>query len=73
MTDLELPNPKELAEIKTQTFTRWVALSTALFAVILAISYLGGTSPCERNNPGPIPSYFWGGSSRPPFWGPLWA
>jgi hypothetical protein len=42
MAELELPNPKELEEIKGNAFTRRVALVTAVFAVILAIAALGG-------------------------------
>jgi hypothetical protein len=39
---VELPNPKELEEIKEKKFTRRVALVTAVFAVVLAIASLGG-------------------------------
>jgi hypothetical protein len=42
MPEVELPNPEELEEIKGQSFTRRVALTTAIFAAILAISALGG-------------------------------
>jgi Domain of unknown function (DUF4337) len=42
MAELELPNPKELEEIKGKAFTKRVALVTAVFAVILAIAALGG-------------------------------
>lgn len=42
MSEVELPNPEELEEIKGKAFTRRVALTTAIFAVLLAISSLGG-------------------------------
>ena len=42
MPEVELPNPEELEEIKAKSFTRRVALITGIFAVILAISHLGG-------------------------------
>ncbi len=42
MSEIELPQPEELEEIKAHAFTRRVALTTAIFAVILAISSLGG-------------------------------
>src|SRR5208337_4682393 len=42
MAEAELPNLKELQEIKEKKFTRGVALVTAVFAVALAITSLGG-------------------------------
>jgi hypothetical protein len=42
MAEVELPNPKELHELKEKGFTKRVALITAIFAVILAIASLGG-------------------------------
>ncbi|MGA7564243.1 MAG: DUF4337 domain-containing protein [Desulfobaccales bacterium] len=42
MPEVELPKPEELEEIKAKSFTRRVALITGIFAVILAISHLGG-------------------------------
>jgi len=42
MSGSELPNPKELEEVRERGFTSRVAMVTALFAVILAISSLGG-------------------------------
>ncbi len=42
MAEAELPNPKELEEIKGSKFTRRAALVTAVFAVVLAIASLGG-------------------------------
>ena len=44
MAEVELPNLEELEEIKTKTFTRRVALTTAIFAVLLAITSLGGNN-----------------------------
>jgi hypothetical protein len=43
MAEVELPNPHELEEIKEKSFTRKVAMVTAVFAVVLAIASLGGT------------------------------
>jgi uncharacterized protein DUF4337 len=40
--DVELPNPRELAEHREKTVTRRVALVTSLYAVALAIAALGG-------------------------------
>lgn len=42
VTEVELPNPEDLKEIKEKTFTRRVALITAIYAVVLAITSLGG-------------------------------
>ncbi len=42
MPDVELPNATELEEIKEKAFTKRVALTTAIFAVVLAITSLGG-------------------------------
>ena len=44
MPELELPNPEELEEIKNTAFTRWVAITTAVYAVMLAIAALGGNN-----------------------------
>jgi len=44
MADAELPNVAELEEMKEDDFTRAVALVTAFFAVILAITSLGGNN-----------------------------
>jgi len=41
MAEVEIPNPKELEEIREKAFTKRVALITAVFAVILAIAALG--------------------------------
>ena len=42
MTEVELPNPEELGEKREHTFSRRVALITAVYAVVLAIAGLGG-------------------------------
>ena len=44
MAEVELPKHDELEELKEKTFTRRVALVTAVFAVVLAISSLGGSN-----------------------------
>ncbi|GAB4413819.1 MAG: hypothetical protein OHK0032_09920 [Thermodesulfovibrionales bacterium] len=48
MSEVELPNPEELEEIKGKAFTRRVALTTAVFAVILAITSLGGNNAMKE-------------------------
>lgn len=48
MPEVELPNPEELEEAKSHTFTRRVALTTAIFAVLLAISSLGGSQAMKE-------------------------
>jgi hypothetical protein len=48
MTEVELPNLAELEEIKAKTFTRRVALTTAIFAVLLAITSLGGNNAMKE-------------------------
>ena len=48
MSEVELPNPEELEEIKGKAFTRHVALTTAIFAVILAVSSLGGNNAMKE-------------------------
>ncbi len=42
MSEVEIPNPEELEEIKNKAFTRRVAITTAVYAVMLAIASLGG-------------------------------
>jgi ABC-type multidrug transport system fused ATPase/permease subunit len=42
MSANELPNPRELEEIRGKAFTSRVAMVTAIYAVLLAISSLGG-------------------------------
>ncbi len=48
MSEVELPNPEELEEQKGKAFTRRVALTTAIFAVILAITSLGGNNAMKE-------------------------
>jgi hypothetical protein len=48
MPEIELPKPEELEEIKGHAFTRRVALTTAIFAAILAISSLGGSKAMKE-------------------------
>ncbi len=42
MAEVELPNPEELKEKAERSFSRRVALVTAIYAVVLAIAALGG-------------------------------
>ncbi len=44
MPEVEVPNTDELEEVKGKAFTRHVALTTAIFAVALAITSLGGNN-----------------------------
>ncbi len=48
MPEVELPNAEELEEIGKKRFTRRVALTTAIFAVILAITSLGGNNAMKE-------------------------
>jgi hypothetical protein len=48
MAEIELPNPEELEEAKHKSFTRRVALTTAIFAVLLAITSLGGNNAMKE-------------------------
>ncbi len=48
MAEVELPNPEELEELKAKAFTRRVALTTAIFAVVLAIASLGGNNSTKE-------------------------
>ncbi len=48
MSEVELPKPEELEEIKGKRFTKRVALTTAIFAVILAITSLGGSNAMKE-------------------------
>ncbi len=47
MSELELPNPEELEEAAGKRFTKRVALTTALYAVLLAITSLGGNNAAK--------------------------
>ena len=48
MAEVELPNTEELEEAKGKAFTRHVALTTAIFAVALAITSLGGNNAMKE-------------------------
>jgi hypothetical protein len=48
MADVELPNLEELEEIRAKTFTKRVALTTAIFAVLLAVTSLGGNNATKE-------------------------
>lgn len=48
MSEVELPNIEELDETRGKTFTRRVALTTAMFAVLLAITSLGGNNAMKE-------------------------
>jgi hypothetical protein len=48
MADIEIPDPEELEELKGKRFTKGVALTTAIFAVLLAISSLGGNNATKE-------------------------
>lgn len=48
MAEVELPNPEEIEEIKEKGFTRRVALTTAIYAVVLAITSLGGNNAMKE-------------------------
>lgn len=48
MSEVELPNAEELEEVKGKAFTKRVALTTAIFAVMLAITSLGGNNAMKE-------------------------
>jgi hypothetical protein len=48
MEEVELPKVEELEEIKGKKFTKRVALTTAIFAVMLAITSLGGNKAMKE-------------------------
>jgi hypothetical protein len=48
MAEVELPKPEEMEEVISHKFTRRVALTTAIFAVILAFSSLGGNNAMKE-------------------------
>jgi hypothetical protein len=48
MAEVELPNAEELEELRAKKFTKRVALVTAVFAVILAITSLGGNNAMKE-------------------------
>jgi len=47
MADVELPDPDELEERRDKSFSRRVALTTAVYAVVLALASLGGNNAME--------------------------
>ena len=48
MAEVELPDLEEIGEMKKDRFSRKVALVTAVFAVILAITSLGGNNAAKE-------------------------
>jgi hypothetical protein len=48
VAEVELPNVKELEELRDKTFTRRVALATAAYAVSLALASLGGSNAMKE-------------------------
>ncbi|PYO25112.1 MAG: hypothetical protein DMD85_04840, partial [Candidatus Rokuibacteriota bacterium] len=48
MPEVELPNPEELEERRDKSFSRRVALTTAVYAVVLAIASLGGANAMKE-------------------------
>jgi hypothetical protein len=48
MPEVELPNPEELEEKAERSFSRRVALMTAVYAVVLAIASLGGNNAMKE-------------------------
>lgn len=48
MAEVELPDPKELEERRDTAFSRRVALTTAIYAVVLAIASLGGNNAMKE-------------------------
>jgi hypothetical protein len=48
MEEIEVPSGEELEELKGKHFTRKVALITALYAVLLAITSLGGNNATKE-------------------------
>ncbi len=48
MPEVELPNTDELEELKEKKFTKRVALITAIYAVLLAITSLGGNNAMKE-------------------------
>lgn len=48
MAEIEIPDPEDIGEIKEKAFTRKVALTTAIYAVILAVTSLGGNNAMKE-------------------------
>lgn len=48
MAEVELPNPEELEERRDKSFSRRIALVTAVYAVVLAVASLGGNNAMKE-------------------------
>jgi len=48
VAEIELPDPEELEERRDKAFSRRVALTTAIYAVVLAIASLGGNNAMKE-------------------------
>jgi len=48
MAEIDVPNHEELEEIRSKSFTRKIALTTAIYAVLLAITSLGGNNAAKE-------------------------
>ncbi len=48
MAEIELPNTKELEEMRAKRFTKGIAITTAVYAVVLAITALGGNNSTKE-------------------------
>jgi uncharacterized protein DUF4337 len=48
VVEVELPDPEELEERRDKVFSRRVALTTAVYAVVLAIASLGGNNAMKE-------------------------
>ena len=48
MAEIELPNCEELEEARAKRFTKRVAMTTAIYAVVLAITALGGNNSTKE-------------------------
>jgi hypothetical protein len=48
VAEIELPEPEQLEERRDKTFSRRVALTTAVYAVVLAIASLGGNNAMKE-------------------------
>jgi len=48
VAEVELPNPEELEERRDKSFSRRIALVTAVYAVVLAVASLGGNNAMKE-------------------------
>ncbi len=48
MEEVELPNTEELSEARSKRFTKRIALTTAIYAVVLAITSVGGNNTMKE-------------------------